>query len=150
MPIKIATPISHLFEKTKFANAIAAESDFLECRDRSIEFNSFINKQILFHCELQPIHELSNKDWDYLKKIRNEKPFLKLISFHIASCYDKPEIRNHMFFKGGKRYLKSEMLQNARNNFSKIKALFGPNVKICVENNNYYPTEAYDVVTDPN
>ena len=41
------------------------------------------------------------------------------------------------------------MVHNAKENFSLIKNIFGDGVSIAVENNNYYPTEAYEYVTNP-
>ncbi len=65
--IKLATPISHLFEDNNFGQSIIEHSDCLECRDRSID--STAPNQELFHCELQPIHEWSKAELDYLLKI---------------------------------------------------------------------------------
>jgi len=144
--LKIATPISHLFENKEFAKKIVKYSDCLECRDRSI--NSQEKVQELFHCELQPIHRWDKKEFKYLKHIRKSKKSLKLISFHIASCCDKPIIKNNMFELGGKQYSKKEMLNNAKNNFKRIKKIFGNKVIIAVENNNYYPTKAYKHITE--
>ena len=48
--IKIATPISHLFEDKIQAKIIIKNSDCLECRDRSIDSKE--ENQELFHCEL--------------------------------------------------------------------------------------------------
>ena len=35
-----------------------------------------------------------------------------------------------------------------KKNFDEIKKIFGNNVKIGIENNNYYPTRAYNFITD--
>ena len=67
----------------------------------------------------------------------------------MASCFDAPVIQNAVFQPGGKEYSREEMLAIARNNFIKIKSMFGKEVKLAVENNNYYPTEAYKIVTNP-
>ena len=64
----IATPISHLFNNDVNAIVLAQHSNCLEFRDHSPNFG--LEKQQLFHCELQPIHELSSDDFIYLKKIR--------------------------------------------------------------------------------
>ena len=50
--IKLATPISHLFENKKYEKIILRSSDVLECRDRSLNYNNYIQKQELFHCDL--------------------------------------------------------------------------------------------------
>jgi len=143
---KIATPISHLFDNAKHSMEIMDKSDCLECRDSSV--NAKFPRQEVFHCEIQPIHELSKEDFFYLAKIARTKMDLKLITFHAASSCDKPYIDGYMFQPKGKLYSRREMLYNASANFSRIKSLFGREIKIALENNNYYPTEAYQVVAD--
>jgi len=146
--IKIATPISHLLKENKDFVQIGEYSDCWECRDKS--FYSIIEKQEVFHCDLQPMHNITDEQLRYLKKIRNNKPDLKLITFHCASNCDQPTVNKEgMFEVGGKRYSKIEMLENAKTNFSIIKKIFGDDIKIGIENNNYYNTPAYDYVTDP-
>ena len=147
--IRLATPISHLFENKGYEKIIVKNSDVLECRDRSIDYENHINKQELFHCELQPIHEWGNVEWDFLQNIKDTKPNLKLLTLHLASCCDKPSLVNgRMFELGGREYTREEMKDFAKNNLTKIKNIFGAGVDIAIENNNYYPTEAYRDVTE--
>lgn len=142
----IATPISNLFNDPQNAQMLIEYSDCLECRDNSI--NKQFGKQELFHCELQPIHSFSSEDFNYLQKIKEQKKELKLISFHLASCYKNPSINNGRFIPDGVRLSRELMLNNASKNFYEISKILGNDVNIAVENNNYYPTPAYDVVTD--
>jgi len=144
---RIVTPISHLFLDSVMAQLIACHSDFLECRDHSPQFDS--SKQILFHSDIEPAHTLTQQDFDYLKKIKTDKPNLELVSFHLASCYHSPILEGGLFMPGGHHYSRSELMRNARENFIKIKEIFGPKIKIAVENNNHYNTPAYENITDP-
>ena len=146
--IKLATPVSHLFENKDYEKIIVESSDVLECRDRSIDYDSHVNKQELFHCELQPIHEWGDTEWRFLQQIKDTKPNLKLLTLHLASCCDKPLIDGRMFKLGGREYTRQEMKIFAKNNLSKIKNIFGVRVDIAIENNNYYPTEAYKHITE--
>jgi len=145
--VKIASPISELFENKDYAKKIIKNSDCLECRDESV--NSKLKRQEIFHCDLQPIHELTRKDYLRLKRIKKLKPDLKLITFHIASSCSMPRTVNKMFVSGGKNYSRAQLISNAKNNLAEIKNIFGSKVKIAVENNNYYPAPAYKYVTDP-
>ncbi len=145
--IKIATPISHLFENGKLSSQIISLSDCLECRDHSVDKD--FKSQELFHSDLQPIHKFSKEDIDSLIKIKSEKLDLKLISFHLASCYAKPKVKNGIFHPNGIKISIGELKHNAQVNIKKIKEIFGKNISISVENNNYYKTEAYDYITDP-
>jgi len=121
-------------------------SDCLECRDRSL--NVSLPGQEVFHCDIQPIHKLAKNNFYYLENIARLKPDLKLITFHAAALCDKPYIKGHMFRLGGVEYSKEEMLQNARENILQIKSIFDSKISIAIENNNYYPTEAYRWITD--
>jgi len=104
---------------------------------------------------LEPIHILKEEDFKYLEDIKSQKKDLKLITFHMATSCTQPKleytkIKSGMFELGGYSYSKEEMLNNAKDNFKKIKDIFGDEIKIAVENNNYYPTEAYKYITDEN
>ena len=149
--LKIATPISHLFKEHSLSRQIIDVSDCLECRDRTIDDKSL--NQELFHCELEPIHKLTEEDFGFLENIKNQKKNLKLITFHMATSCTQPileysKIKSGMFEAGGYSYRRDEMLKNAKDNFQMIKEIFGAEIKIAVENNNYYPTEAYKYITD--
>ena len=69
--IKLATPISHLFEDEYNAKIIMDNSDCLECRDRTID--SIVKNQELFHCELQPIHDWTKEKFNYHQKKKENK-----------------------------------------------------------------------------
>ena len=153
--LKIATPISHFFNNRQHAFEISNKSDCLECRDQCA--NTKLADQELFHCHLQPIHKLGHSDFRYLEDIIRLKPDLKLITFHATASCDNPikdvnifQIDGGVVFQpGGQQYSRNEMLEYARRNFSQIKEIVGRYVNIALENNNYYPTEAYRYVTDP-
>ena len=144
--IKIATPISTLFANQQDAQDLINNSDCLECRDFSIA--EMFPKQHLFHCNLQPIHIFEKKIFSYLEKIAVLKKDLKLISFHMATSCSNPFLEGNIFKPGGFQYSRQEMISNAKKNFRIIKSIFGREIKIAVENNNYYPTKAYSFVTD--
>lgn len=146
--IKIATPISDLFLKNNTnTKLIINHSDCFECRDHTIKSN--LPNQELFHCELQPIHEFLEKEINYLERIKLLKPNLKLISFHLASCYKNPILKQGIFHPRGKKIFREELIENSILNFKLIKNIFGNTIKIAVENNNHYNTEAYDFITRP-
>jgi uncharacterized protein (UPF0276 family) len=145
--ISIVTPVSSLFVDQHNAQIIDKHSDFLECRDHSPA--SDYSRHILFHTDLQPAHILTEEDFEYIEKIRRERPQLKLVSFHLASCYHDPDIENGLFVPGTKRYSREELLKNAKYNIDRIKKILGPDIAVAIENNNHYATPAYDYVTEP-
>lgn len=144
--VRIATPISSLFNDKENARRIISLSDCLECRDQSIK--SELLNQELFHCELQPIHEFSKAKLKYLELIKRRKSDLKLLTFHVASSCNRPYIRNGMFEKAEKEYTEKQALRNAKNNFKEIKIIFGDKIGLAIENTNFYPTNAYKYITE--
>ena len=113
--IKIATPISHLFDNSSTARQIIEHSDCLECRDNTI--NATLDNQELFHCNLQPIHVFDKKDFQYLERIAIEKSELKLVTFHAASSCNKPFMKEGIFQTGGDEYSKKDMIENSKKKF---------------------------------
>ena len=55
---------------------------------------------------------------------------------------------NGIFQLEGKVYNQQEMLKNAVDNTKWLKYILDDGIKIGLENNNYYPTPAYDIITD--
>lgn len=145
--MKIATPISNLFNSNLDAERIISLSDCLECRDHSLD--SIFPNQEVFHCDIQLIQGWGQKELDYLRLIKKNKPDLKLISFHMASCFDAPALINKRFIPGGKKLSIQEMKNHSIVNTSDAHRIFGNNIFIALENNNDLKTEAYDYVTDP-
>ena len=121
--VKLATPVSHLFENKNYESVILKNSDLLECRDKSIDYANNLDKQELFHCDLQPIHEFSSDDLNSLIQIKSDKPNLKLISFHLASCYEKPKVIKGIFYPQGIKLSVEELKYNAKVNIEKIKQI---------------------------
>ena len=145
--LSLATPISHLFKNDSFADLIGPVTDCFEVRDHTMK--SDLPKQYLYHCDLQPIHPWTEEEFTHLKLVKKNKPELKLITFHCASCCDKPEFLGKIWILGGNKYSEEEMLRNAKNNFIKIREIFGNDIAFAIENNNYYKTSAYDSVCQP-
>ena len=143
--IKIATPVSNLFQDSNYKKVLSEYSDCLELRD--LNLNITYPKIEVYHSELQPIHELKEEDFDYLRKINNIHSNLKLVTFHCASSCSNPNIKNGMFEKGVLGYKRADLFENAKRNFKRIKGIF-KDIKIAVENTNYYPTSAYKYITD--
>lgn len=144
--MKIATPISNLFRDSQSTTEILAWSDCLECRDHSPKADWPC--QELFHTDIQPIHPIVKDEWAYLRRIKEAKPELKLLSMHMASCCDKPILNGGRFEIGGRTYRKHELVATARENIAGIREIFGDCIELAVENNNYYPTAAYQHVCD--
>ena len=137
-----------MFNDSESAERIISASDCLECRDWCI--NSEYPKQHLFHFDLNIIHEWNNEQKQLIKSVTKFKKELKLISFHLSSCYMNPVIIEDMFQPNGKLYSRQEMILNAKNNIAWLKGFLNKDINIAVENTNYYPTPAYKYITEGN
>ena len=148
--MNILTPISTLWESDENIESIKKHSDYFEGRPPNgfKNYTEVNDKVLAFHCDvIQPIHELTQKDFDYIQSVINHYPNLKLISFHCAYRSKKCFKYKGIGYIEGYCYSEDEMKTNMRNNISQIKQIVG-NIDILIENNNYYPTKAYDIVTD--
>jgi hypothetical protein len=143
---QIATPISHQFENETFGKEIAAVSDCLEVRERSLD--SSLENQYLFHIDIDLTHKWDDKLRNYLKKALDRKPNLKLITMQATRCCQGENIIDNMFQLDGKVYNSEEMLNFSVENTNWLRNVLRRGVSIGLENNNYYPTSAYDIVAD--
>lgn len=147
MFIRIATPLSTLFlKKNDNLKKVIALSDVLEIRDISPNFISFLPK--IYHSDLSIVKKWTAEESANAVNIVKKNNAV-LISFHIAACYPRAVLEGGVFWPRGKMMSPGEMLKNARRNTiflrNKLK-----NIDIAVENNNYFPTGAYEIVTEIN
>ena len=145
MPL-IATPVSHLFENKGYAKKISEVSDCLEVRQRSLD--SELQKQWLFHVDIDITLKWDDKTRAYLQYAFNKKADLKLVTFQATRCCQKEYIENEMLQLSGEVYTEIEMLAHARDNTKWLRGALKKDIKIGLENNNYYPTLAYSIVTE--
>lgn len=141
---KLATPISHLFKDPTAKEEIIAASDCLEGREHTRESREA--KQWLFHFDIQIIHPWAEREKELIGQVAARKE-LKVISFHMASVCSRPVLVNGMFQPGGENFSRQQMIDFAKQNAAWLKTI-GKGLKIAVENNNHYPTPAYQDVTD--
>ena len=142
--IKIATPISTLFEKSPRQGEILALSDAVELRDHSAAVST--NLPRLFHCEASIIEPWDEREAGRIARIILDNK-VELVSFHLSSCFVKPPVKDGMFQPEGRKMPDGEMTENAKRNKAALLEKVKSPLIIAVENNNYYPTEAYEVVT---
>jgi uncharacterized protein (UPF0276 family) len=145
--INISTPVSTFFNDYKFAEMIMKHSDSLEGRPFNVDKN-FRMRQETFHCDVvQPIHKMKRSEFDFIEKIVETKPGLNVISFHCATSAKNIIEKNGIYQTSDEKYSKQEMYDNCFENVEKIRSIVG-NIELLIENNAYYPTNAYDYVTD--
>jgi len=144
--LKIVTPVSHLFFNKKNADIIFKNSDYLEIRERTLNLN-FKNEKF-FHCDDDLTLPWSKNFKKQFEKIVKKKKNLKYVSFQATRCCLNAKIVNKVFILSGKKFTREEMLKEAKKNVAWLRKKFGNKFKIGLENNNYYPTKAYDIIAD--
>ncbi len=143
---QIATPISHQFDNEEFGKEIAAVSDCLEVRERSMD--STWPKQFLSHIDFDITHEWNIEIKNYLKMVIKIKPQLKLITLQTTRCCHGEKLIDGMFQLNGKIYKRDDLFKHAKINVDWLRSIMPAEIAIGLENNNYYPTPAYEIITD--
>lgn len=143
---RIATPISTLFGESKIAQLLAAASDCLECRDASVASN--LPKQELFHFEADLGHPWREGEKAFIKDAIAQKLELHVITFHLASCCSDPQLEGQIYQLGGDLYSRDDIRLSVSENIQWLRSFVPESIVIGLENNNYYPTPAYEHVTD--
>lgn len=144
--MKIATPVSTIFNATPLLADILELSDVLEVREYSRPVNSLLPR--IYHCDWSIIDEWSQENvQEIANMILNNNP--ELVTFHVNSCYQKPPVVDGMFQPSGRKFSEKELLDHARANLQKLDAAVARAFQKGIENTNYYPSGAYEMVTDP-
>ncbi|MFC1808691.1 DUF692 family multinuclear iron-containing protein [Candidatus Omnitrophota bacterium] len=145
--IKIATPLSSLCQNDIDIKRIEYETDCWELRDK--EFKYTLDKKIeIFHVDFQIIHPWEENKFEFIQKVAEQWVDLKLISFHAASVCDFPKVKNGLFVKRGQSFSRGAMIKQAQSNIGMLKKICRDSICFAVENNNFYPTSAYDIIAD--
>lgn len=145
--VKLTTPISTLFAVDSTNQEIVTKVHCLECREESLESKE--SRQYIFHFDKNIVNLWNENEKDFIRSVILSKKELRLIAFHISASCSEPVLKEGIFYCGGREFSPEEMLGNVDNNISWLKSCLNDrNIKIAVENNNYYPTPAYRYITD--
>ena len=143
--MKLLTPISHLFNNKKEAQRISEVSDFLEARERTcdLKFKNTTHYHIDFDLNLG----LSNQQLQFLKDYVYPRDEIRVITFQASRDCVKVNLKDGMFFPDSNIIEISDQIKNTKESISKIQNIIGKDRLIGIENNNYYPSGAYDICT---
>lgn len=143
--LKIATPVSTILNATARLAEILELSDVLEMRELSRPVASSLPR--IYHCDWSLIEPWTERELQEITNIiLNSQP--RLATFHLHACYPRPPLEDGMFQARGRKMSAEEMIQNARVNKANLEQKLGRTISMAVENNNFYPTGAYETVTE--
>ena len=139
----LLTPISHLFNDPIAASQIASASDYLEGRERTI--TKRFSKTSHYHIDFDLNIGLSDEQLDFLARHIAEKEEAQVVTFQVARDCERVQLLNGAYQPTSQVISFKEQLENVRNSLKQIRKILGTDIEIGVENNNYYPTGAYDI-----
>lgn len=143
--MKLTTPISHLFNDHENAIKIIESSDFLEARERTanLRFNNTTHYHIDFDLNLG----INEKQIQFLIDNVQPRNEIEFITFQASRDCEKIKSKNGIYYPESQAFTLEEQLKNTKQSILKIQNILGKDRKIGIENNNYYPTGAYDICT---
>lgn len=142
--IKIATPVSDLFDTTE-APKIRSISDIFELRDNVKNVPKA--DEYLYHVNLNMLGKWATEDISMLKNMKDKYNIIS-VSAHLISLYQHGVVEKGIRRATGKPYAIGAANDNMKENVNLLKSIFGEGIEILVENVPYYNTRAYRKVTD--
>ena len=142
---KLLTPISHLFNDSFASNQLLELSDYLEGRERTIELKFPSTSH--FHIDFNINIGLSDKQLSFLSTEIAPREGLQCITFQAATDCEDFIIKDGLPFPNSPIISFEQQIINTKESISKIRDIFGQEIEIGIENNNYYPTHAFDICT---
>ena len=144
--IKILTPISHLFsENPENARMISASSDYLEARERTAQLR--LSNTSHYHIDFDLNLGITEEQKTFLHLHVKDRSNITHLTFQAArDCHDA-DLINGMYMPKSPPLSLSEQVNITKKSIREIRDIVGSDRKIGIENNNYYPTGAYDVST---
>lgn len=146
--MKLLTPISHLFKDENNAQKIIEVSDFLEARERTSELK-FINTTH-YHIDFDLNIGINEDQIQFLVDKVKPRDEIQFLTFQASrDCYEI-ELRKGVYYPISKPIPLANQIENTKKSLKQIKDIIGSDRCIGIENNNYYPTGAYDICTSTN
>lgn len=145
MKIKILTPISHIFKESELAEDISYLSDELEARERTCELN--FKKTTHYHIDFDLNIGLNNNQIEFLERYVKPRENIKTLTFQAARDCNEVILKNNKYHPNSLPLTIYDQIENTKKSLNRIQDIVGSYRNIGIENNNYYPTGAYDICT---
>ncbi len=143
--MKLVTPVSHLFQDVTYSKMIESHSDSLEARERTATLN-FANTTH-YHIDFDLNLGLNEEEKDFLIEHVKHREEISTLTFQAARDCHKSKISDGMYLIASTIIELDEQVQNTKKSLKEIRNIVGSDRNIGIENNNYFPTGAYDICT---
>jgi len=145
MAIKLLTPISHLFENSINAKKISSLSDCLEARERThhLRFDNTTHYHIDFDINLG----INEEQKAFLKNNVAPREQITNITFQASRDCLRSVLMDGAYQKASRTLSLEEQLKNVKSIEKTLTDILGTDRNLGFENNNYYPTGAYEICT---
>lgn len=146
--IRLLTPISHLFgyaSTDKSLSRVIALSDCFEARERTATL--YIPNTTHYHIDFDLNLGLAERQKDFLKSFVKTREDVTTLTFQASRDCPSYTLSNGMFWPASRPLNCDEQIQNTKTSLNLIRDIVGSDRFIGIENNNFYPTGAYDVCT---
>ncbi|MCX6545111.1 MAG: DUF692 family protein [Acidobacteria bacterium] len=148
--VSLALPVSTLIDRgdPSLVGTLLRLARVLEVRDHSQTIQNRSHR-IIYHSDASIVVDFSDEQVAHLARIVGEYSDIEMVSFHVASCYNRPKLIDGRFVPSGRRRRRLEMLETASKNLARVAGMLPEGTSVAIENNNYFPTGAYEDVCDP-
>ena len=141
----LVTPISHLFKDRKNAELIMKHSDFLEARERTCDL--FFPNTTHYHIDFDLNVGLTEKQIQFLVNFVKPREEIQTLTFQAARDCEKIKVKDGIYYPNSQVIPINDQIQNTKKSLSQIRNVLGTERIIGIENNNFYPTGAYEICT---
>ena len=144
--MKLLTPISHLFNnQSEWLTEVVRHSDFLEARERTSTLR--LANTTHYHIDFNLNIGLSKNQIDFLVNHVRHRDDIHTITFQAAVDCNDVKLISGMYIPLSPPLSLKDQVQNTKQSIACVRDIIGTDRIIGLENNNYYPTGAYDVCT---
>lgn len=151
--MNLVTPLSNLFRDTDVGLNLCSVSDSLEARP-DLDISVFEWPIPVTHIHFSDPSLDIHLEWTELERktildaIEEYRGAVETVTFHLSRDYPSRKMNSTgQFLPSGRKLDEPEMLRNCEQNMTWLRAVFSG--EVLFENNNYFQTGAYEIVTSP-
>ena len=143
--VALVIPISHLHLDDFSSRKICSVASHHEARERTCHLR--IPHTTHYHIDFDLNIGLTNENIEFLRNEVATRDEIQNLTFQISKDCEDVVIRNNRFYPNSRAIEFEEQLFNIGQSLETIKDVVGSERVIGIENNNYYPTGAYEICT---